>query len=309
MRVNEVQDLLEMAAKKICPTCGKSMAGNHYWYKDKSGKGGWKCKKGNLPTGATQPQQAPHPASQQPTHTPGASATAPAKPAQTPTPNTTKVAKPTPAAAPQKPTKDAQHWLNEFGGKNAKEVSGGKYAVEGDITITGKFIGPRLPVDFESVSGDFNCGVANLETLDGSPHKIGGDFICSSNKLTTFEGGPKVVGGDYVGSKNPVTSIEGLPSKIGGSLYLSDCTELTSLKGIHKIIKSMGEDGFGILSVVDSPVESNVLGVFLIKGLKEIEMDNKNVAKIINNQLSGDRDIHIAQEELIEAGFEKFARL
>lgn len=28
--------------KKICPDCGKSMAGNHYWY-----KGGWRCKKSN----------------------------------------------------------------------------------------------------------------------------------------------------------------------------------------------------------------------------------------------------------------------
>ena len=32
--------LTEMAAKKECPLCKKSMAANHYWY-----KGGWKCKK------------------------------------------------------------------------------------------------------------------------------------------------------------------------------------------------------------------------------------------------------------------------
>ena len=32
--------LTEMAAKKECPICKKSMAANHYWY-----KGGWKCKK------------------------------------------------------------------------------------------------------------------------------------------------------------------------------------------------------------------------------------------------------------------------
>lgn len=35
--------LTEMAAKKICPTCGLSMAGNHYWY-----KGGWRCKSANV---------------------------------------------------------------------------------------------------------------------------------------------------------------------------------------------------------------------------------------------------------------------
>lgn len=31
--------LMEMAAKKTCESCGKTMAANHYWY-----KGGWKCK-------------------------------------------------------------------------------------------------------------------------------------------------------------------------------------------------------------------------------------------------------------------------
>ena len=31
--------LQEMAAKKFCEKCGKTMAANHYWY-----KGGWRCK-------------------------------------------------------------------------------------------------------------------------------------------------------------------------------------------------------------------------------------------------------------------------
>lgn len=44
-RVAEMLDgdeypLTEMAAKKQCDKCGKTMAANHYWY-----KGGWKCKK------------------------------------------------------------------------------------------------------------------------------------------------------------------------------------------------------------------------------------------------------------------------
>lgn len=38
-----LQPLNEMAAKKICPQCGLSMAKNHYWY-----KGGWRCKKSNM---------------------------------------------------------------------------------------------------------------------------------------------------------------------------------------------------------------------------------------------------------------------
>lgn len=44
MLLLEIAQLMEMARPaKICPKCGKSMAGHHYWY-----KGGWKCKKANL---------------------------------------------------------------------------------------------------------------------------------------------------------------------------------------------------------------------------------------------------------------------
>ena len=51
--------LSEMAAKKICPDCGKSMAGFHYWY-----KGAWKCKKSSTEpsdtvTPVTPPQAQP----------------------------------------------------------------------------------------------------------------------------------------------------------------------------------------------------------------------------------------------------------
>lgn len=38
--MDTVEVLTEMAAKKTCEHCGKTMAANHYWY-----KGGWKCKK------------------------------------------------------------------------------------------------------------------------------------------------------------------------------------------------------------------------------------------------------------------------
>lgn len=73
--------LTEMAAKKICPDCGKSMAGNHYWY-----KGGWKCKKSNL-----QQQDQPDQPNQQaaPTEQPAPSQT-PQQPTpkQPPQPNT-----------------------------------------------------------------------------------------------------------------------------------------------------------------------------------------------------------------------------
>lgn len=56
--------LAEMAAKKICPDCGKTMAGYHYWY-----KGGWKCKKSSQAQDA-QPEDGSQPAQQEPTQQP-----------------------------------------------------------------------------------------------------------------------------------------------------------------------------------------------------------------------------------------------
>ncbi len=48
MLLLEIAQMMEMARPaKICPKCGKSMAGHHYWY-----KGGWKCKKANLAGGS-----------------------------------------------------------------------------------------------------------------------------------------------------------------------------------------------------------------------------------------------------------------
>lgn len=56
----QLQQLHEMAAKKLCPDCGKSMAANHYWY-----KGGWRCKKAKDEVPATPAPQQAAPAPQQ----------------------------------------------------------------------------------------------------------------------------------------------------------------------------------------------------------------------------------------------------
>lgn len=50
----KLDSITEMAAKKFCPNCGKTMAGNHYWY-----KGGWRCKGGGKPADATQGADVP----------------------------------------------------------------------------------------------------------------------------------------------------------------------------------------------------------------------------------------------------------
>lgn len=70
----KLEHLNEMAAKKICPQCGKTMAANHYWY-----KGGWRCKKSSQqPTEDGAQLSKSTPAVEQPKP----SAAQPAKPAQ-----------------------------------------------------------------------------------------------------------------------------------------------------------------------------------------------------------------------------------
>ena len=48
----------------------------------------------------------------------------------------------------------------------------------------------ELPMQFNKVSGDFNCSGLNLITLKGVPVEVGGTFDCSYNRLTSLEFAP-----------------------------------------------------------------------------------------------------------------------
>jgi len=138
--------------------------------------------------------------------------------------------------------------------------------------------------------------------------KVLGDFSCSSTKISSLEGGPNWVGGDFDCWNTNITSLEQGPSYVG---RVFDCrnTKITSLHNIHKEIKHIG-----YALIMPDIVKSHVLGVMLIKELQKIEFyykntEQKQVENIINKHLAGYRDIHLAQEELIEAGLSEFAKL
>jgi hypothetical protein len=59
----------------------------------------------------------------------------------------------------------------------------------------------------------------------------------------------------------------------------------------------------------DNPITSHILGVLLIEGCELIILDYPKVHNIINKHLKGDRDVFACQEELIEAGFDEYAKL
>ena len=106
-----------------------------------------------------------------------------------------------------------------------------------------------------------------------------------------------------------LTSLKGAPKEIGGDFYCHFCASLTSLKDIHKIIKKMN-GAFRIIGCTG--IKSHILGLLLIEGCTELEMDNKDVEKIMNKYLNEPftpHRLYDCQDVLIEAGFEEYAQL
>jgi len=113
-----------------------------------------------------------------------------------------------------------------------------------------------------------------------------GNFGCYSNKLTSLDGAPASVGGYFSCSKN----------------------KLTSLEGIHKILKSMN----GTFYAYENPLKSHVLGLLLVKGCKEVMLDNKVVDEVLNRYLPntrGSKAVIEAQSELLDLDLEDWAQL
>jgi hypothetical protein len=197
------------------------------------------------------------------------------------------------------------------------------------------------------VHGNFYCSNTNIVSLKGCPREIRGDFECRNNLLKSLagvqpiiygnfdvqdnlleslKGGPVETFGSYIVNNNSrITSLEFGPRKVGGHFYFQNCgvasidhapryvggifygpqNNITSLKGIEKIVDFIGED----LILNDNPIESHVLGVLLIKGVRHVWMDRVQEVQEIINQHLGSRDLLACQEELIDAGLEEFAQL
>ena len=82
----------------------------------------------------------------------------------------------------------------------------------------------NIPLKFNRVEGNFNCGWNELITLEGSPNYVGGNFDCEGNEdLETLEGSPSYVGGDFKCGRNNLYTLNGCPKEIIGKIsYKSD---------------------------------------------------------------------------------------
>ena len=158
----------------------------------------------------------------------------------------------------------------------------------------------------------------NFVSLEGCPERINGYFVCGGNAaMTSLKGCSPVIGanptvdadygippGALLCSNNQLTSLEGAPRRLWG-LNASN-NQLKSLEGIHKLFDEIN----GKVDITKNPLKSNVVGLLAIKGITSIKMLPQKVEVILNRHLGfGRAGMLLAQEELIEAGFEKFARL
>lgn len=168
---------------------------------------------------------------------------------------------------------------------------------------TGKSVAD-LNIDYTD-RNDFRCNDFDLTSLEGSPKKVTGLFDCTENKLTSLEGGPEYVGDSFLCSINQLTSLKGAPIAVYGN-FRCTVNQLTSLKDVHRIIHKIT----GTFYATQNPIKSHVLGLLLIVDLANIQIDNKLVQKILNKHLGkGRAGLLLAQEELIELGYEEFAQL
>jgi hypothetical protein len=68
----------------------------------------------------------------------------------------------------------------------------------------------------------------------------------------------------------------------------------------------------GTFFAYENPLKSHVLGLLLVKGCKEVVLDNKVVDEVLNRYLPntrGSKAVIEAQSELLDLDLEEFAQL
>ena len=109
-----------------------------------------------------------------------------------------------------------------------------------------------VPIKFNKIEGDFNCGWNNLTNLQGCPKVVNGYFYCNKNKLTNLLGCPEVIHGEFNCSENKLSNFEYFPKEINGnSIFLHSNNikeeELVNfdckMENIEKIYSDFNQDG------------------------------------------------------------------
>jgi hypothetical protein len=173
--------------------------------------------------------------------------------------------------------------LNEYFDYNGKVTvdNTGKVSVTGYVDLRSNIKHTKLPLQFGSVGGYFDCSNNSLQILTGAPQRVGGYFSCSKNRLETLTGAPQRVGGNFYCNKNSLETLTGAPMSVGGNFYCDYKSDL----GLLRIILSNCTD----ISLYDAP---------------------DAVTRIIRKYLGkGQNGALQCAAELIRAGYKKNAKL
>ena len=128
-------------------------------------------------------------------------------------------------------TKRQEQFLNKYTkGTWSVNPSTGLVDVQGDFLCHSRGMKSFQGISFGHVSGNFDCGNNELQSMEGAPQTVDGVFICFDNQLTSLKGAPKTVGVDFRCSKNQLISLEGAPKTVGRDFRCSK-NQLQSLVG------------------------------------------------------------------------------
>jgi hypothetical protein len=153
------------------------------------------------------------------------------------------------------------------------------------------------------IDGSLNCGICHLSSLEYGPKIVKGNFDCSGNSgLTSLLGAPT---GSFRCENIQITSAEGAPKFIGGDCIVK-CRAFLSLANINKVFPVIN----GHLTVKNK-VKSNVLSIFLIKGLTGVTLNAPDEVKVIVDKhiMNGRKGMMLCLSELVQAGYEDWAQL
>jgi hypothetical protein len=148
----------------------------------------------------------------------------------------------------------------------------------------------------------YNCSSCALTSLVGAPKHVKTDFNASFNALKTLAGAPTEVGDTFDVTDNELVTLDGAPLR--ASRFDASHNKLTSLEGIgSKFLTSCT-----YFSVEHNDIKSHVLGLFLMRGLKEVKATFPGF-EIVESYLGKAGGLIDCQHALIDAGYEDLAQL
>ncbi len=162
------------------------------------------------------------------------------------------------------------------------------------------------------VYGDFNCrSNQQLISLKESPEFIGGNFDCCFTSIKTLNSSTTEVGKVFDVFGTPITSLEGAPARLN-ILAIGD-NKITSFKDIHKHLNYCKKI---IIQNSTYTIESHIIGLLLVNGLKSLEyVDAANLKYIRAMDIVykyiglGKLGLLECSAELCDAGLEQYAQL